>query len=82
MRMVDGLPPPGSDLKQVEKSLRQKYSYSHSSYDSCLSCHIFIQWFQNNSTNFDTREYFELYLTKIYPKESYFVIIERSDGPF
>ena len=27
MRMVDGLPPPGSDLKQVEKSLLQKYSY-------------------------------------------------------
>jgi hypothetical protein len=49
-----------------------------------LSCHIFTKWFQNNSTNFDTREYFERYLTKIYPTESYFVIglIERSDGPF
>ena len=63
----------------VAKYVRQQYSYRYPSYDSCLSCHIFTKWFQNNSTNFDTCEYFERYLTKIYPKESYFVIMERSE---
>ena len=68
-----------SYLELIAKSLRQKYAPGHSSPDSRLWCNVFTRWTQNNQTKLNTREYFERYLTKIYPKESYFVIMERSE---
>ena len=68
-----------SYLELIAKSLRQKYAPGHPSSDSRLWCNVFTRWTQNNQTKLNTREYFERYLTKIYPKESYFVIMERSE---
>ena len=62
-----------------EIPLKEKYAPGHSSPDSRLWCNVFTRWTQNNQTKLNTREYFERYLTKIYPKESYFVIMERSE---
>ncbi len=66
-------------LELMAKSLRQKYAPSYSSPDSRLWCNISTRWPQNNQVKCDTREYFQRYLTKMYPKVSYFVIIERSE---
>jgi hypothetical protein len=62
-----------------EIPLKEKYAPGRSSPDSHLWCNVFTRWTQNNKTKLNTREYFERYLTKIYPKESCFVIIERSE---
>ena len=66
-----------SYLELLAKSLRQKYAPSHTSPNSLLWCNVSTRWLQNNQMKFDTCEYVERYLTKIYRKESYFVIIER-----
>ncbi len=44
-----------------------------------LWCNVLTRWTQNNHTKLNTREYVERYLTKIYPKESYCIQMERSE---
>ena len=63
--------------EQIAKSLSQTDAHSHPLHDPCVWCSVSTRWSQNNQVKFDTRDYFQRYLTNLYPKWSYFVIIER-----
>ena len=73
-----------SHEEQIAKSLRQTDAHSHPSHDSCLWCNISSRWSQNNQVKFDirARDYFQRYLTNLYPKGSYFIQLNETNGPF
>ena len=68
--------------EQIAKSLSQTDAHSHPLHDPCVWCSVSTRWSQNNQVKFDTRDYFQRYLTNLYPKGSYFVIIERNEWSF
>ena len=71
-----------SHEEQIAKSLRQTDAHSHPSHDHCLWCNASTRWSQNNQVEFGTRDYFQRYLTNLYPRGSYFVQLNEVIGPF
>ncbi len=70
--------------EQIAKSLSQTDAHSHPWHDPCVWCNVSTRWSQNNQVKFDTRarDYVQRYLTNLYPKGSYFVMIERCEWSF
>jgi hypothetical protein len=61
-------------LRQIGRFLTNfsDHIHSHPSHDPCLRCYVYTRWSQNNQVKFDTRDYFQRYLTNLFPKGSYF----------